>query len=155
VTVTTWEEANRSLVLALRLERIVLFVTVFLIVVVAGLNLAATSAVLAATRAEDAAILRSSAPRRGPWRASSSRPGRASASRAPRRARFSTAPRWSSRGPAPSAAGALTALTHVLFRVDPAELVAVVALGALVAPRRVASGRTGGAAERGGGAPLG
>ena len=57
VTVTTWEEANRALVLALRLERIVLFATVFLIVVVAGLNLAATSAVLAATRAGDAAIL--------------------------------------------------------------------------------------------------
>lgn len=57
VTVTTWEEANRALVLALRLERIVLFATVFLIVIVAGLNLAATSAVLAATRARDAAIL--------------------------------------------------------------------------------------------------
>jgi lipoprotein-releasing system permease protein len=57
VSVTTWEEANRSLVLALRLERIVLFATVFLIVVVAGLNLAATSAVFAATRAGDAAIL--------------------------------------------------------------------------------------------------
>jgi lipoprotein-releasing system permease protein len=57
ITVTTWEEANRALVLALRLERIVLFATVFLIVIVAGLNLAATSAVLAATRAGDAAIL--------------------------------------------------------------------------------------------------
>lgn len=57
VTVTTWEEANRALVLALRLERFVLFATVFLIVVVAGLNLAATSAVLAATRAADAAVL--------------------------------------------------------------------------------------------------
>jgi lipoprotein-releasing system permease protein len=57
VAVTTWEEANRPLVLALRLERIVLFATVFLIVIVAGLNLAATSAVLAATRAGDAAIL--------------------------------------------------------------------------------------------------
>ena len=57
VTTTTWEEANRSLVLALRLERIVLFATVFLIVIVAGLNLAATSAVLAATRAGDAATL--------------------------------------------------------------------------------------------------
>jgi lipoprotein-releasing system permease protein len=57
VAVKTWEEANRSLVLALRLERIVLFATVFLIVIVAGLNLAATSAVLAATRAGDAAIL--------------------------------------------------------------------------------------------------
>lgn len=55
--VTTWEEANRPLVLALRLERVVLFAAVFLIVVVAGLNLAATSAVLAATRARDAAIL--------------------------------------------------------------------------------------------------
>jgi len=54
---TTWEEANRALVLALRLERLVLFATVFLIVVVAGLNLAATSAVLAATRARDAAVL--------------------------------------------------------------------------------------------------
>jgi lipoprotein-releasing system permease protein len=57
VRVTTWEEANRALVLALRLERIVLFVTVFLIVIVAGLNLAATAAVLAATRAADAAVL--------------------------------------------------------------------------------------------------
>lgn len=57
VTVTTWEDANRALVLALRLERLVLFATVFLIVVVAGLNLAATSAVLAATRAADAAVL--------------------------------------------------------------------------------------------------
>ena len=57
VTTKTWEEANRSLVLALKLERIVLFATVFLIVVVAGLNLAATSAMLAATRAGDAAVL--------------------------------------------------------------------------------------------------
>lgn len=57
VLTKTWEEANRSLVLALRLERTVLFATVFLIVVVAGLNLAATSAVLAATRVRDAAVL--------------------------------------------------------------------------------------------------
>jgi lipoprotein-releasing system permease protein len=57
VSTTTWEEANRALVLALKLERIVLFATVFLIVIVAGLNLAATSAVLAATRAGDAAML--------------------------------------------------------------------------------------------------
>jgi lipoprotein-releasing system permease protein len=57
VTLTTWEEQNRALVLALRLERFVLFAAVFLIVIVAGLNLAATSAVLAATRARDAAIL--------------------------------------------------------------------------------------------------
>jgi lipoprotein-releasing system permease protein len=57
VTVTTWEEQNRALVLALRLERFVLFAAVFLIVIVAGLNLAATSAVLAATRAGDAAML--------------------------------------------------------------------------------------------------
>jgi lipoprotein-releasing system permease protein len=54
---TTWQEANRPLLLALRLERIVLFATVFLVVVVAGLNLAATSAVLAATRRGDAAVL--------------------------------------------------------------------------------------------------
>ncbi|MEO8584656.1 MAG: FtsX-like permease family protein [Acidobacteriota bacterium] len=57
VAVTTWEEQNRALVLALRLERFVLFAAVFLIVIVAGLNLAATSAVLAATRAGDAAVL--------------------------------------------------------------------------------------------------
>jgi lipoprotein-releasing system permease protein len=57
VSLTTWEEANRSLVLALKLERTVLFATVFLIVIVAGLNLAATSAVFAATRAGDAAVL--------------------------------------------------------------------------------------------------
>ena len=57
VTLTTWEEQNRALVLALRLERFVLFAAVFLIVIVAGLNLAATSAVLAATRARDAAML--------------------------------------------------------------------------------------------------
>jgi lipoprotein-releasing system permease protein len=57
VTLTTWEEQNRALVLALRLERFVLFAAVFLIVIVAGLNLAATSAVLAATRARDAAVL--------------------------------------------------------------------------------------------------
>jgi lipoprotein-releasing system permease protein len=57
VTVATWEEQNRALVLALRLERAVLFAAVFLIVIVAGLNLAATSAVLAATRAGDAAVL--------------------------------------------------------------------------------------------------
>jgi lipoprotein-releasing system permease protein len=57
VTVATWEEQNRALVLALRLERFVLFAAVFLIVIVAGLNLAATSAVLAATRAGDAAVL--------------------------------------------------------------------------------------------------
>ena len=57
VATATWEEANRPLVLALRLERIVLFATVFLIVVVAGLNLAATSAVLVATRRADAAVL--------------------------------------------------------------------------------------------------
>ncbi|MGA7992280.1 MAG: ABC transporter permease, partial [Thermoanaerobaculia bacterium] len=55
VAVVTWEEQNRALVLALRLERYVLFAAVFLIVIVAGLNLAATSAVLAATRASDAA----------------------------------------------------------------------------------------------------
>jgi lipoprotein-releasing system permease protein len=57
VAVATWEEQNRALVLALRLERFVLFAAVFLIVIVAGLNLAATSAVLAATRAGDAAVL--------------------------------------------------------------------------------------------------
>ncbi|MFI5198526.1 MAG: ABC transporter permease [Thermoanaerobaculia bacterium] len=57
VSVTTWEEQNRALVLALKLERFVLFAAVFLIVIVAGLNLAATSAVLAATRAGDAAVL--------------------------------------------------------------------------------------------------
>jgi len=57
VSVATWEEQNRALVLALRLERFVLFAAVFLIVIVAGLNLAATSAVLAATRARDAAVL--------------------------------------------------------------------------------------------------
>ncbi|MBL8114196.1 MAG: ABC transporter permease [Acidobacteria bacterium] len=55
--VTTWEDANRALVTALRLERFALFATVFLIVFVAGLNLAATSAVLAATRSADAAVL--------------------------------------------------------------------------------------------------
>ena len=57
VAVATWEEQNRALVLALRIERTVLFAAVFLIVIVAGLNLAATSAVLAATRAGDAAVL--------------------------------------------------------------------------------------------------
>ena len=57
VRVRTWEELNEALVLALRLERIVLFATVSLIVVVAGLNLAATAAVLAATRTGDAAVL--------------------------------------------------------------------------------------------------
>ena len=57
VATTTWREANRPLLLALRLERVVLFATVFLVVVVAGLNLAATSAVLAATRRGDAAVL--------------------------------------------------------------------------------------------------
>lgn len=57
VGVATWQDANRPLVLALRLERLVLFATVFLIVVVAGLNLAATSAVLVATRRGDAAVL--------------------------------------------------------------------------------------------------
>ena len=54
---TTWQEANRPLLLALRLERVAIFATVFLVVVVAGLNLAATSAVLAATRRGDAAVL--------------------------------------------------------------------------------------------------
>jgi hypothetical protein len=49
VTTKTWRQANRPLVLALKLERVVLFATVFLVVVVAGLNLAATSAVLVAT----------------------------------------------------------------------------------------------------------
>ncbi len=57
ISVVTWKDANRALVAALKLERIVLFTTVFLIVVVAGLNLAAITAVLAATRAGDAAIL--------------------------------------------------------------------------------------------------
>ncbi len=57
VATATWEQTNRALVLALRLERWVLFATVFLIVIVAGLNLAATAAVLAATREADAAIL--------------------------------------------------------------------------------------------------
>ena len=57
VRVRTWEELNEALVLALRLERIVLFATVSLIVIVAGLNLAATAAVLAATRTGDAAVL--------------------------------------------------------------------------------------------------
>jgi lipoprotein-releasing system permease protein len=55
--VETWEEQNRSLMLALRIERIALFAAIFLIPIVAGLNLAATSAVLAATRAGDAAVL--------------------------------------------------------------------------------------------------
>ncbi|HQN08675.1 MAG TPA: ABC transporter permease [Thermoanaerobaculia bacterium] len=54
---TTWQEANRPLLLALKLERLAIFATVFLVVVVAGLNLAATSAVLAATRRGDAAVL--------------------------------------------------------------------------------------------------
>ncbi len=54
---TTWQEANRPLLLALRLERVAIFATVFLVVIVAGLNLAATSAVLAATRRSDAAVL--------------------------------------------------------------------------------------------------
>ncbi|MBK9964273.1 MAG: ABC transporter permease [Holophagales bacterium] len=54
---TTWQEANRPLLLALRLERVAIFATVFLVVIVAGLNLAATSAVLAATRRGDAAVL--------------------------------------------------------------------------------------------------
>lgn len=57
VAVSTWEEQNRSLMLALRIERIALFAAIFLIPIVAGLNLAATSAVLAATRAGDAAVL--------------------------------------------------------------------------------------------------
>lgn len=57
VLVTTWEDSNRPLVAALRLERIVLFTTISLIVIVAGLNLAAITAVLAATRAGDAAVL--------------------------------------------------------------------------------------------------
>ncbi|MHB1045906.1 MAG: ABC transporter permease [Thermoanaerobaculia bacterium] len=54
---TTWQEANRPLLLALKLERLAIFATVFLVVIVAGLNLAATSAVLAATRRSDAAVL--------------------------------------------------------------------------------------------------
>lgn len=54
---TTWQQANRPLLLALKLERVAIFATVFLVVVVAGLNLAATSAVLAATRRGDAAVL--------------------------------------------------------------------------------------------------
>ena len=54
---TTWQEANRPLLLALKLERLAIFATVFLVVVVAGLNLAATSAVLAATRRGHAAVL--------------------------------------------------------------------------------------------------
>jgi lipoprotein-releasing system permease protein len=57
VLVTTWEDSNRPLVAALKLERIVLFTTISLIVIVAGLNLAAITAVLAATRAGDAAVL--------------------------------------------------------------------------------------------------
>ena len=133
VATTTWEQANRSLVLALKLERAVLFATVFLIVIVAGLNLAATSAVLAATRAGDAAIL----------------------------AVLGAAPRTVARvflaagacvGIVGTAAGAvlgttaalvlnathaiplpaqLYSLAHVPFRVDPLELAAVVALSVL------------------------
>lgn len=57
VSVSTWEDSNRPLVAALKLEKIVLFTTISLIVIVAGLNLAAITAVLAATRAGDAAVL--------------------------------------------------------------------------------------------------
>ncbi len=133
VKVTTWEEANRPLVSALKLERTVLFATVFLIVVVAGLNLAATSAVLAATRAGDAAIL-----------AVLGAPPRTVA------AVFLTAGvgvglAGTAAGAVLGAAGAwileatraiplpshLYSLGHVPFRVDPRELLAVVVLSLL------------------------
>jgi lipoprotein-releasing system permease protein len=133
VSATTWEEANRSLVLALKLERAVLFATVFLIVIVAGLNLAATSAVLAATRAGDAAIL-------------------AVLGAPPRTVARVFLAAGAGVGILGTAAGAvlgtvaalvldatraiplpahLYSLAHVPFRVDPLELAAVVALSVL------------------------
>jgi len=157
VTVTTWEEANRSLVLALKLERTVLFATVFLIVVVAGLNLAATSAVLAATRAGDAAVL-------------------AVLGASPRAVAAVFLAAGAAVGVVGTAAGALLgaagavvldrtgaiplpahlySLTHVPFRVDALELLAVVALSvlwSLVAasiPARAASRRNVAEALRG------
>ena len=133
VTVTTWEEANRSLVLALRLERIVLFVTVFLIVVVAGLNLAATSAVLAATRAEDAAILSvlGASPRTVARVFLAAGAGVGVAGTAAGALLGTAAALVLERTGAIPLPAHLYSLTHVPFRVDPAELVAVVALSVL------------------------
>jgi lipoprotein-releasing system permease protein len=133
VRATTWEEANRSLVLALKLERIVLFATVFLIVVVAGLNLAATSAVLAATRAGDAAILAVlGAPPRtisAVFLAAGAGVGLLGTAAG---AALGTAAAWileATRAiPLPAH---LYSLEHVPFRVDPLELLAVVALSIL------------------------
>ncbi len=133
VRATTWEEANRSLVLALKLERIVLFATVFLIVVVAGLNLAATSAVLAATRAGDAAILAVlGAPPRtisAVFLAAGAGVGLLGTGAG---AALGTAAAWileATRAiPLPAH---LYSLEHVPFRVDPLELLAVVVLSIL------------------------
>jgi len=157
VSVTTWEEANRSLVMALRLERTVLFATVFLIVVVAGLNLAATSAVLAATRAGDAAVLAvlGASPRAvaAVFLAAGAAVGIAG----------------TAVGAAVGAAGAvlldrtqaiplpahLYSLTHVPFRIDALEILAVVALSVLWSfvaasiPARAASRRNVAEALRG------
>ncbi len=133
VAVATWEDANRSLVLALKLERTVLFATVFLIVIVAGLNLAATSAVVAATRAGDAAILAVlGAPPRMVARIFLAAGAGVGVLGTAAGALIGTAAALALEAtraiPLPAQ---LYSLAHVPFRVEPAELLAVVVLSVL------------------------
>ena len=150
VAVATWEDANRSLVLALKLERAVLFATVFLIVVVAGLNLAATSAVLAATRAGDAAILSVlGAPPRTVARVFLTAGAGVGVVGTAAGALIGTAASW-----ALDATGAIPlparfySLGHVPFKLEPSALAAVVVLSILwsvasaAIPARAASRRS-------------
>ncbi len=133
VAVATWEDANRSLVLALKLERTVLFATVFLIVIVAGLNLAATSAVLAATRAGDAAILSVlGAPPRAVARIFLAAGAGVGVLGTAAGALLGTAAALvlEATGAIPLPAQ-LYSLAHVPFRVEPSSLAAVVALSVL------------------------
>ncbi len=58
VTVKTWKEINRPLFLALRLEKVVMFATISLIVLVAALNLICSLAMLVVEKRGRIGILR-------------------------------------------------------------------------------------------------
>jgi lipoprotein-releasing system permease protein len=132
--VRTWQDLNRGLLFALRLEKAVTFVAVFLIVVVAGLSLVCGLLLLLSSKRREVAML-------GAMGASSS---------AVRRAFLLLAALLAGRGlVAGAAAGALLAWTldrfalirlpeqvyfvsHVPFRVEPADVASVLAASAAV-----------------------
>src|SRR5436305_11525452 len=59
VQVKTWKEINRPLFLALRLEKIVMFVTISLIIFVAALNLISSLSMLILEKRPSVGVLRS------------------------------------------------------------------------------------------------